>query len=136
MQIPAVWILATKLRNSDLNFPVDFGVDIFLLFFPRKKAQKTPPKQAPQSSPGTLSAKMPLGFLQKPFLTSGNGFAGRWLLQACAGGLGRCGGNHDPAAGSAPASACFRKNSKSGLAISLTIYRGQQDLNRRLNVGA
>ena len=63
-----MWILAAKLPNSDLNFAVDFLVDFFLLFFPRKKARKNPPKNPPQNSPGTLFGKIPLGFLQKPFL--------------------------------------------------------------------
>ena len=67
-QILAVWILAAKLPNSDLNFTVDFGVDFFLLFSPRKKARKNPPKNPPQNPPGTLLGKIPLGFLQKPFL--------------------------------------------------------------------
>ena len=51
-----------------LNFAVDFLVDFFLLFVPRKKARKNPPKNPPQNSPGTLFGKIPLGFLQKPFL--------------------------------------------------------------------
>ena len=63
-----MWILAAKLPNSDLNSAVDFLVDFFLLFFPRKKARKTPPKNPPQNSPRTLFGKIPLGFLQKPFL--------------------------------------------------------------------
>ena len=63
-----MWILAAKLPNSDLNFAVDFLVDFFLLFFPRKKARKNPPKNPPQNSPGTLFGKIPLGFLQRPFL--------------------------------------------------------------------
>ena len=63
-----MWIFAVKLPNSDLNFAVDFLVDFFLLFFPRKKARKNPPKNPPQNSPGTLFGKIPLGFLQKPFL--------------------------------------------------------------------
>ena len=63
-----MWILAAKLPNSDLNFAVDFSVDFFVLFFPRKKARKNPPKNPPQNSPGTLFGKIPLGFLQKPFL--------------------------------------------------------------------
>ena len=37
-QILAVWILAAKLPNSDLNFAVDFWVDFFRLFLPRQKA--------------------------------------------------------------------------------------------------
>ena len=67
-QILAVWILAAKLPNSDLNFAVDFWVDFFVLFFPRKKARKNPPKNPPQNSPRTLFGKIPIGFLQKPFL--------------------------------------------------------------------
>ena len=63
-----MWILAARLPNSELNFAVDFRVDFFLLFFPRKKARKNPPKKPPQNSPGTLFRKIPLGFLQKPFL--------------------------------------------------------------------
>ena len=59
----AVWILAAKLPNSDLNFAVDFFVDFFLLFFPRRKARKNPPKNPPQNSPRTLFGKIPLGFL-------------------------------------------------------------------------
>ena len=46
-QIPAVWILAAKLPNSDLNFAVDFLVDFFLLFFPRKEAQKISTEKSP-----------------------------------------------------------------------------------------
>ena len=64
----AVWILAAMLPNSDLNFAKDFVVDFFLLFFPRKKARKNPPKNPPPNSPRTLLGKIPLGFLQKPFL--------------------------------------------------------------------
>ena len=39
-QIIAVWILAAKLPNSDLNFAVDFWVDFSTCCFPREKAQK------------------------------------------------------------------------------------------------
>ena len=63
-----MWILVAKLPNSDLNFAVYFWVDFCLLFFPRKKARKNPPKNPPQNLPRTLFGKMPLGFLQKPFL--------------------------------------------------------------------
>ena len=68
--ILAVWILAAKLPNSDLNFAVDFSVDFFLLLFPRKKARKKSTKHPPQNSPKTLTmfGKIPLGFLHKPFL--------------------------------------------------------------------
>ena len=52
-KILAVWILAAKLPNSDLNF-VDFGVD-FLLFlsrkWPRKIHQKIPRKLHPGVCP-------------------------------------------------------------------------------------
>ena len=57
-QILAVWILAAKLPNSDLNFAVDFCVDFFVLFFPRKEAQKYPPKNPPQNTPGNLVGKI------------------------------------------------------------------------------
>ena len=67
-QILAVWILAAKLPNSDLNFAVDFGVDLFLLFSPRETAQKKSAKKSPANPPRNLSRKVPLGFLQKPFL--------------------------------------------------------------------
>ena len=63
-----MWILAAKLPNSDLNFAVDFLVDFFLLFFPRNNARKNPLKNPPQNSLRTLVGKIPLGFLQKPFL--------------------------------------------------------------------
>ena len=45
-----------------------FWVDFFLLFFPRKKARKNPPKNPRQNSPGNSVGKIPLGFLQNPFL--------------------------------------------------------------------
>ena len=47
-QILAVWILATKLPNSNLNFAVDFWVDFLLLFFqgkgPKTSTEKSPAK--------------------------------------------------------------------------------------------
>ena len=43
-------------------------MDFFVLFFPRKTEGKNPPKNPPQNSPRNLSGKVPLGFLQKPFL--------------------------------------------------------------------
>ena len=73
-RILAVWIFAAKLPNSDLNFAVDFLVDFIHLFSPRKKARKNPPKHPPQNSPGTLFGKIPLGFLQKPFLDTFRSF--------------------------------------------------------------
>ena len=69
-QILAVWILAVKLPNSDSNIAVDFCVDFCLLFFSKEEAPKTPPKHPPKNSLGSLFAKIPLGFLQRPFLDS------------------------------------------------------------------
>ena len=78
-RILAVWILAPKLPNSDLNFAVDFWVDFFLLFFPRKKARKNPPKNPRQNSPGNSVGKIPLGFLQKPSLDKFGKLSGIFL---------------------------------------------------------
>ena len=65
----AVWILAAKLPNSDLNFAVDFLVDFFPPIFSKEKGpKKSTKKNPPQNSPGTLFGKIPLGFLQRPFL--------------------------------------------------------------------
>ena len=72
-RILAVWILAMKLPDFDLTFAVDFWVDFFLRLYPRKKARKNPPKNPLQNSPGTLIGKIPLGFLQKPFLEKASG---------------------------------------------------------------
>ena len=63
-----MWILAPKLPNSDLKIAMDFGVDFFLLLCPSKTARKNPPKNPRQNSPGNSVGKIPLGFLQKPFL--------------------------------------------------------------------
>ena len=67
-QILAVWILAARLPNSDLNFAVDLGVDFSSCFFqgkgPTKSTKKIPPKNPRQN----LFGKVPLGFLQKPSL--------------------------------------------------------------------
>ena len=68
-QILAVWILAAKLLNSDLNFAVDFWVDFLLLFFPRKKAQNNPPKIPRKIHPGLCSEKFPSDFCRSLFLT-------------------------------------------------------------------
>ena len=73
-QILAVWILAAKLPNSDLNFAVDFW-GIFSSCFSKEKAQKIPPENPPQNSPRVLIRKIPLGFLQRPFL--------EWFQEAC-----------------------------------------------------
>ena len=68
-RILAVWILAPKLPNSDLKIAVDFWVDFFLLFFSKEKGPKKSKKKNPrQNSPGNSFGKIPLGFLQKPFL--------------------------------------------------------------------
>ena len=70
-RILAVWFLAVKLPNSDLNFAVDFWVDFFLLFFPRKKAGKNPPKNPPKNSPRNLFGKIPRSdFCRGLFLTN------------------------------------------------------------------
>ena len=50
-------------------FAVDFWVDFFLLFFSKEKDPKKSTKNPPENSPRTLFGKIPLGFLQKPFLT-------------------------------------------------------------------
>ena len=59
---------ASRPDPCSVDFCRETLVDFFLLFFPRKKARKNPPKNPPQNSPGTLFGKIPLGFLQKPFL--------------------------------------------------------------------
>ena len=46
-QILAVWIFATKLPDSDVNFAVDFSVDSFVLVSPRKRAPKQSTKKSP-----------------------------------------------------------------------------------------
>ena len=61
-QILAVWILAAKLPNSDLNFAVDLYVDLFLPDFPSNKAQTNQPKNPLQNSPGSLFGKIPSDF--------------------------------------------------------------------------
>ena len=43
-------------------------MDFFLLFFSNEKRPNNPQKNPPQYSPRTLFTKIPLGFLQKPFL--------------------------------------------------------------------
>ena len=58
-QDPCSVDFALETPDSDLNFAVDFLVDLFLLFFPRKKAKKNPPKIPPQNSPRTLFGKIP-----------------------------------------------------------------------------
>ena len=45
-----------------------FWGGFFAPVFPRKKARKNPPKIPRQNSPGNSVGKIPLGFLQKPFL--------------------------------------------------------------------
>ena len=58
-KVHLVFILAAKLRNSDLNFAMDFWVDLFLLYFPRKKARKNPPKIPRKIHRGLCSEKFP-----------------------------------------------------------------------------
>ena len=60
--ILAVWILAAKLPNSDLNFAGDFLVDFFLLFFPRKRPEKIHQKIPRKIHPGLCSEKFPSDF--------------------------------------------------------------------------
>ena len=61
--------LAAKRPNSDLKFAGEFFGRFFApAFFQRKKAHKKPPKYPLQNSHGNLFGKIPLGFLQKPFL--------------------------------------------------------------------
>ena len=67
-QILAVWTLATKLPNSDLNFAVDFWVDFIGLFFSNEKGPKKDTKKSPAKFTQEFVRKIPLGFLQKPFL--------------------------------------------------------------------
>ena len=43
-RILAVWILAAKLPNSDLNFAVDFWVDFFPACFPKEKSGFSKPR--------------------------------------------------------------------------------------------
>ena len=57
-----------KLPNSDLNFAVDFWVDFSSCFSKEKGPQKSTAKNPLQNSPGNSVGKIPLGFLQKPFL--------------------------------------------------------------------
>ena len=69
-RILAVWILAAKLPNSDLKIAVDFWVDFFLLFFPRKKAQNNPPQIIHgKIHPGIRSEKFPSDFCRSLLLT-------------------------------------------------------------------
>ena len=91
---PLWWILTPvgggRVLKSRLSRPdscsVDFGREaakfwfefccgflgwlFVLLFSPRKKAPKNPPRNPPQNSPGNQFGKIPLGFLQKPFLSA------------------------------------------------------------------
>ena len=63
-QILAVWILAAKLPNSDLNFAVDCWVDVCLLFFSkeRRPQNRNPLKNIPANSPGNLFRNFPSDF--------------------------------------------------------------------------
>ena len=63
-QILAVWILAAKLPNFDLNFAVDFGVDFFLLFS-RLFPPAFPQEKGPVKSNKKSRAKLARIFVQK-----------------------------------------------------------------------
>ena len=67
-QILAVWILAAKLPNSDLNFAVDFWGGFFPPDFSKEKGLKKSTKKSPAKFTQDFVRKIPLGFLQKPFL--------------------------------------------------------------------
>ena len=73
-RFPAVWILAAKLPNSDLNFAMWFflGVDFFFLFSLQGKtapSKKNPrQKNLPQNSPRIWSEKLPSDFRRSVFL--------------------------------------------------------------------
>ena len=45
---------------------MDFWLDFVLLFVPRKKAQRNPPNNPLQNSPGNSFGKLRFGYLQKP----------------------------------------------------------------------
>ena len=66
-RILAVWILVAKLPNSHLNFAVDFLVDFSSLLFPKKKAQKNPPKNPRKIHLGLCSDKFPADFCRSLF---------------------------------------------------------------------
>ena len=70
-QILAVWILAAKLPNSDLNFAVDFGVDFFFPSASRRKMppSKNPPKIPHKIHPGICPEKFPSDFCRSLLLT-------------------------------------------------------------------
>ena len=66
---------AAKLPNSDLNFAVEFLVDFSSFFFQGKRPKKKIHRKIPRKiHPGTLFGKIPLGFLQKPFLDDSGKF--------------------------------------------------------------
>ena len=65
-RILAVWILAAKLPNSDLDFLVDFLVDFFHGKRPEKIHQKIPRK----IHPGLCSQKFPSDFCRSLFLNN------------------------------------------------------------------
>ena len=67
-----MWILATKLPNSDLNFAVDFWVDFFLLFFQGEWPPKIHSKIHLESSEkihSDVCISLVLIFLRHEFLT-------------------------------------------------------------------
>ena len=66
--ILAVWILAAKLPNSDLNFAEDFWVDFLLLSCARKGPKKSTKTSLAKVTRKFFRREIPLVFLQKPFL--------------------------------------------------------------------
>ena len=68
-QILAVWILAAKLPNSDLNFAVDFLVDFSSFFCQGKRPEKIHQKIPRKLHPALCSEKFPSDFCRSLFLT-------------------------------------------------------------------
>ena len=86
------------------------------MFFPRKKAPKSPPQKPPQNSPGNLFGKMFLGYLQKPSLEEIAAiFAGALMLEAPVDAA--CGPH--PASPNPPSPPSFRVSS---LSLSLSLF--------------
>ena len=79
-RILAVWILAAKLPNSDLNFAVDFLVDFSSYFFQRKRPEKIHQKIARKIHPGLCSEKFPSDFCRSLFLINSLPIAPRQCL--------------------------------------------------------
>ena len=64
----AVWILAAKLPNSDLNFARGFLGGFFPPVFSKEKGPVKSTKSPRKIHPGNLVRKIPLACLQKLFL--------------------------------------------------------------------